>query len=80
VFEERLTNAGQFYGSPVLAGGKISAFTRNRVGFVLAARPQFTQLARNEFGDRSSFDASPVVDGNRLLVRSDNFLYCLGAR
>lgn len=80
VFEERLTSAGQFYGSPVLADGRIFAFTRNGVGFVLAAKPQFTQLARNELGDRSSFDASPVVDGNRLLVRSDKFLYCLSAR
>jgi hypothetical protein len=80
VFEERLANAGQFYGSPVLADGKIFAFTRNGVGFVLAAKPEFAQLARNELGDRSSFDASPAVDGSRLLVRSDKFLYCLGAR
>lgn len=80
VFEERLANAGQFYGSPVLADGKIFAFTRNGVGFVLAAKPEFAQLARNELGDRGSFDASPAVDGSRLLVRSDNFLYCLGAR
>ncbi len=79
VFEERLNRAGQIYGSPVLASGRIYGFTRNGTGFVLAARPQFEQLARNELGDRSSFDASPAVDGNRLLVRSDKFLYCLGA-
>jgi outer membrane protein assembly factor BamB len=80
VFEERLPEAGQFYGSPVLAAGRIYGVTRNGRGFVLAAKPRFEALARNELGDRSSFDASPAVDGNRLLIRSDKFLYCLGTR
>ncbi|HNQ90410.1 MAG TPA: PQQ-binding-like beta-propeller repeat protein [Verrucomicrobiota bacterium] len=80
VYEERLANAGQFYGSPVLADGRLYAFTRNGVGFVWAAQPRFAPLARNELGDRSSFDSSPAVAGNRLLVRSDKFLYCLARR
>ncbi len=80
VFEERLANAGQFYGSPVLADGKLFAWTRDGRGFVIAASPKFELLARNELGDRSSFDASPAVSGNRLLIRSDRFLYCLGTR
>lgn len=80
VYEERLPSAGQFYGSPVLADGRLYAFTRQGVGFVLAARPSFQLLARNELSDRSTFDASPAVDDHRLLVRSDKFLYCLGAR
>jgi len=78
VFEERLAEAGQFYGSPVLAEGRIFGVTRHGRGFVLAAEPRFAQVARNDLGDRSSFDASPAVDGNRLLIRSDKFLYCLG--
>ena len=45
--------------------------------FVLAAKPQYELLARNEPLDRSSFDASPAVDGSRLLIRSDKVLYCL---
>jgi hypothetical protein len=80
IFEERLANAGQFYASPILADGRLYAVTRNGRGFVLAAKPQFEQLARNELGDRSSFDASPALDGNRLLVRSDKFLYCIGTK
>jgi hypothetical protein len=78
IYEERLANAGQFYGSPILAEGRLYGVTRRGTVFVLAAKPQFEQLARNELGDRSSFDASPAVDGKRLLVRSDKFLYCLG--
>lgn len=77
IYEERLSNAGQFYSSPVLANGKFYAITRRGAGFVLAAKPHFEQLARNDLSDRGSFDASPAVDGNRLLVRSDKFLYCV---
>ena len=80
VYEERLANAGQFYGSPILAEGRIHGVTRNGRGFVLAANPKFEVLARNELADRASFDASPAVDGHRLLLRSDKFLYCLGTR
>ena len=77
-FEERLTGAGQFYASPILADGKLYAVDRRGTVFVLAANPQFEQLARNDMGDRSRFDASPAVDGNRLLLRSDKFVYCIG--
>ena len=55
-------------------------FSADRRGFVLAANPKFEVLARNELADRASFDASPAVDGHRLLLRSDKFLYCLGTR
>lgn len=80
IFEERLPNAGQFYASPILAEGKLYGVTRNGRGFVLAAKPQFEQLARNDLADRSSFDASLALDGNRLLIRSDKFLYCIGGK
>ena len=80
VFEERLANAGQFYSSPILADGKLYGVGRRGTVFVLAAKPQFEPLARNEMGDRSSFDASPAVDGSRLLIRSDRFLYCVGVK
>lgn len=79
VYEERLPKAGPIYASPLLADGRIYAITRNGIGFVLAAQPRFELMARNELGDRSSFDASPAADGDRLLVRSDRFLYCIAA-
>ena len=77
VFEERIPNAGQFYASPVMADGRLYCFSRRGTAFVIAAKPQFEQLARNELNDRSSFDATPAIDDNRLLVRSDKFLYCI---
>lgn len=80
VFEERLNRADQFYPSPVLAQGRLYCLDRRGTTFVLAAKPEFQMLARNELRDRSSFDASPAVAGDRLLLRSDKFLYCVGSR
>jgi outer membrane protein assembly factor BamB len=80
VYEERIPNAGQFYASPVLADGKFYGVTRRGGVVVVAAKPQFELLAQNDVADRSSFDASPAIDGNRLLIRSDKFLYCIGAK
>jgi outer membrane protein assembly factor BamB len=78
VYEQRLDGAGQVYASPILAEGRLYYLTRNGRAFVLAATPRFEQLAVNEFSDRSLFNASPAVAGNRLLLRSDKYLYCVG--
>lgn len=78
VYEQRLDRAGQVYASALLADGRLYYLTRNGVGFVLAAQPEFEQLAANELGDRSTFNGTPAVAGSRLLIRSDKYLYCLG--
>jgi len=78
VYEQRLEGAGQVYSSALLANGNLYYLTREGRTFVLAAKPQFKQLAANDLRDRSTFNASPAVDGNRLLIRSDKFLYCIG--
>lgn len=80
VYEERLDRAGQVYSSALLADGKIYYLTREGRTFVLQASPTFKQLAANDLGDRSLFNGSPAVDGNRLLIRSDKFLYCIGEK
>ncbi|MCP5520654.1 MAG: PQQ-binding-like beta-propeller repeat protein [Verrucomicrobiales bacterium] len=78
VFEKRLDRAGQIYASPVLAGGKIYAVTRGGTVFVIAAKPRFELLARNDLHDGGGFDASPAVLDAALLIRSDRFLYGIG--
>ena len=82
VYEERLARAGQFYASPVLADGKLYYVSRGYDAgvFVVAAQPRFELLANNKLGDRSTFDASPAISGNRLYLRSDRFLYCVGKK
>ena len=78
VYEQRLEQAGQVYSSALLADGKLYYLTRDGRTFVLAATPKFEQLAVNEIRDRSVFNGSPAVDGTRLLIRSDKYLYCVG--
>jgi outer membrane protein assembly factor BamB len=78
LYEKRLPRAGQFYASSILADGKVYHLSRDGRMFVLAAKPEFEQLAVNELRDGSLFNGSPAVDGSRLLIRSDKFLYCIG--
>jgi len=78
VYEQRLERAGQVYSSALLADGRLYYLTRDGKTYVLAAKPEFEQLAANELRDRSIFNGSPSVDGSRLLIRSDKFLYCIG--
>jgi outer membrane protein assembly factor BamB len=80
VYEQRLDRAGEVYASALLAAGRLYYVTRNGKTFVLAAKPQFEQLAANDLSDRSLFNASPAVAGGRLLLRSDRYLYCIGQK
>lgn len=86
VYRERLPTAGSTYASLVAADGKLYAVSRRKGAFVLAAGPKFERLAHNKLeSDDSDFNASPAVasrpsgDGC-LLLRSNQFLYCLAAR
>ena len=82
VYTERLEpNPGQIYASPILAGGKILYLGRGGQAVIVAASPKFQVLgsARLENG-RGIFNASPAFDGGRLFLRSNKFLYCIGAK
>jgi len=77
-YERRLNpRSGRMYASPLLADGKIYYVTRDKGTYVLAARPEFELLAHNGPLDASIFNGSPAVAGSRLLIRSDEALYCL---
>jgi outer membrane protein assembly factor BamB len=78
IYEERLERGGQFYASSLVADGRVYHLNRQGKMFVLAARPEFEQLSVNDLSDGSQFNATPALTGNRLLLRSDRFLYCIG--
>ncbi|RMF91058.1 MAG: serine/threonine protein kinase, partial [Planctomycetota bacterium] len=75
VYQERLTpRPGTIYASPVVAGGRIYAVSRENGAFVLAAKPEFELIQHNEPLDESIFNGSPAVSGNRMILRSDQFV------
>lgn len=94
VYQERYTEAaggggggggrgrgpgGADYSSPVLADGKIYLTTRKGNVLVFKAGPEFELLATNSFdSDGSDFSGTPAIAGDKLLMRSNRFLYCVG--
>ncbi len=77
VYQQRLNRFDQVYASPIMAAGRIYYLARNGETLVVAAKPEYEELARNTLSDGTRFDASPAVDGDRLLIRSGKFLYCV---
>lgn len=71
---------GQPYASALLADDKIFILTRYDGTFVLAAEPEYKQLAHNKLDDESTFNASPIAAHDRLYLRSDRYLYCIGEK
>ncbi|MEO2010446.1 MAG: PQQ-binding-like beta-propeller repeat protein [Pirellulaceae bacterium] len=79
VFRERLPTKTRVYGSAVVANGKIYTPTRDAGVIVWAAGDQYEQLAQNQFSDDNDpLNATPAIAGERLLLRTDSFLYCVG--
>jgi outer membrane protein assembly factor BamB len=74
-YEERVRK--QPYASALLADGRLYVVTRRDGTLVLAARPQFEQLAHNELDDSSTFNASPITCNGALILRSDENLYAI---
>jgi len=52
--------------------------TREGGTFVLAAEPEYRELSHNSVDNRDMFNASPIVAGNTLILRSNKTLYCIG--
>jgi outer membrane protein assembly factor BamB len=80
VYKQRLNiraRGDKVYASPVVAGGKIYVPTREDGVIVLAAEPEFKELARNRLDDPSISNATLAIAGDRLLARSNRFLYCV---
>jgi outer membrane protein assembly factor BamB len=70
-----------FYASAVAADGKVFVVSRTSGMFVLAAKPEFELLARNQFdGDDGPFDGTPAICDNEIFLRSNGNLYCIGTK
>ncbi len=69
-------NSASYYSSPVVADGKIYAAREDGMVYVAGIEGKFAVLAENAMGER--LIASPVPVGNRLLLRCENHLFCIG--
>jgi outer membrane protein assembly factor BamB len=82
VYSENLKPAsGQVWASPVLADGKLYFVSKSNGTYVVAASPDFKQIAHNVIeGDKSRSNASLAVSDGQLFLRNDKYLYCIGKR
>lgn len=74
--EERLGALGDYYSSPVAAGGKICAISQPGVAVVFRAGDRLEVLARNALNEQVL--ATPAVVEGRLSVRTKGHLYAFG--
>jgi outer membrane protein assembly factor BamB len=73
--KERLPQTRSFYGSPIVAAGRVYFTDRTGTTVVLKAGDTFEVLAVNKLND--PVDASPVAVGKQLFLRSHSALYCI---
>jgi len=78
MFRERMPTRSRVYGSVVSDGQRLFLTTRDSGVLVLAASPEYRELALNKLGSEEElFNATPAIVGDTLLLRSDRFLYCI---
>lgn len=64
--------------SPLYADGKIYIQDELGSGYVVKPGPKLELLAKNDLGEKSL--ASPAVWGNKLLIRTQSALWCIGRK
>ena len=67
-----------YYASPVIANGSLYAAREDGVVFVARVEEKFELLGENPMGER--IVATPVPAANRLFLRGDNHLFCVGSK
>lgn len=74
--EERLGAMGDYYASPVAAGGQVCVISQQGVAVVVRTGDALDVLARNALGEQVL--ATPAIVGNRLYVRTVKNLCVFG--
>jgi outer membrane protein assembly factor BamB len=93
VYRGRLSGGGLFFASALVADGKIYGVARGSSGwgpkvkqngpdiFVCALGNEFKELAHNRFeDDKTRTNATPIAHEGCLLMRTDQYLYCIGKK
>ena len=72
VWKQRLK--GRYSASPIYAAGNIYLFNENATATVIRAGKELKIIHRNSL-DSQRLCATPAVDGDSLIVRTENYLY-----
>ena len=74
---QRIPGVSSLIASPVAADGKIYFLSEEGTMAILKAGEQFEVLGKNEIPDH--FRATPALVDGAILLRSNHYLYCIGA-
>ena len=66
------------YSSPVASGGNIYQVLKDGKVLVVSAKREFELVAVNDLNDGSEFNSTPAISDNKMFIRSNKFLYCIG--
>lgn len=66
---------GNFYSSPLIAGGHLYAAREDGVIFVMKLNDKFEIISKIDMKDR--IIASPIAVSDRLLIRTNSHLFCV---
>lgn len=78
MFRERMPTRSRVYASIIGDGKNLFLTTRDAGVLVLAASPEYTEIATNRLGGpEERFNATPAIVDDRLFLRSDAALYCV---
>ncbi len=80
IYEERVNGvqgSSKFFSSPVAGDGKIFCGSQQGDLIILKAGDKFEQLSATKLD--SPIAATPAIGGERVFVRTEKSLYCLGA-
>ncbi|MDA1053545.1 MAG: PQQ-like beta-propeller repeat protein [Planctomycetota bacterium] len=77
LYQKRLgSGTGGFTASPVAADGKLYFTSEEGSIYIVAAGPEFKQVASNEMG--ASCMATPGISGGLLIVRTSDHVFAIG--
>jgi outer membrane protein assembly factor BamB len=68
----------EFYSSPIIAESKIYLFSNSGKAFVYSANSELALINSFETGQRTF--ATPAFTDNRMIVRTENQLYCVAKK
>jgi outer membrane protein assembly factor BamB len=74
--DERLPAAGSYYASPMAADGKVYFASQTGTVSVVADQSEWRLISSRDFHEK--IFATPVLDAGRVLIRTDQALYCFG--